>query len=48
MLVNDPNTDTIILFLETLRNSDEVADMSRMAHAAGKQNYLLQTWKNLN
>ena len=37
MLVNDPNTETIILFLETLRNSDEVADMSRMAHAAGKQ-----------
>ena len=37
MLVNDPNTDTIILFLETLRNSNEVAEMSRMAHAAGKQ-----------
>ena len=37
MLVNDPNTETIILFLETLRNSDEVAEMSRMAHAAGKQ-----------
>ena len=37
MLVNDPNTESIILFLETLRNSDEVAEMSRMAHAAGKQ-----------
>ncbi len=37
MLVNDPNTQTIILFLETLRNSDEIAEMSRMAHAAGKQ-----------
>ena len=37
MLVNDPNTETIILFLETLRNSNEVAEMSRMAHAAGKQ-----------
>ncbi len=37
MLVNDPNTETIILFLETLRNSNEVADMSRMAHVAGKQ-----------
>ncbi len=37
MLVNDPNTETIILFLETLRNSNEVAEMSRMAHKAGKQ-----------
>jgi len=37
MLVNDPNTETIILFLETLRNSNEVAEMSRMANAAGKQ-----------
>ncbi len=37
MLVNDPNTETIILFLETLRNSYEVAEMSKMAHAAGKQ-----------
>ncbi len=37
MLVNDPNTESIILFLETLRNSDEVAEMSRMAHAVGKQ-----------
>ena len=37
MLVNDPNTETIILFLETLRNSNEVLEMSRMAHAAGKQ-----------
>ena len=37
MLVNDPNTETIILFLETLRNSNEVAEMSRMAHATGKQ-----------
>ncbi len=37
MLINDPNTGTIILFLETLRNSNEVAEMSRMAHSAGKQ-----------
>ena len=37
MLVNDPNTETIILFLETLRNSNEVAEMSRMAHSVGKQ-----------
>ncbi len=37
MLVNDPNTGTIILFLETLRNSNEVAEMSRIANGAGKQ-----------
>lgn len=36
MLVNDANTDTIILFLETLRNSSEVAEMARLAHKAGK------------
>ena len=36
MLVDDIKTDTIILFLETLRNSDEVAIMARSAYAAGK------------
>ena len=36
MLVNDINTDTIILFLETLRNSREVAEMARLAHMVGK------------
>ena len=36
MLVNDANTDTIILFLETLRNSSEVAEMARLAHKARK------------
>ena len=36
MLVDDVDTDTIILFLETLRNSSEVAEMARLAHKAGK------------
>ena len=36
MLVNDINTDTIILFLETLRNSSEVAEMAHLAHKSGK------------
>ena len=36
MLVDDVDTDTIILFLETLRNSNEVAEMARSAHKAGK------------
>jgi len=36
MLVDDINTDTIILFLETLRNSNEVAEMARLAYSAGK------------
>ena len=36
MLVNDVDTDTIILFLETLRNSSEVAEMAHLAHKSGK------------
>ena len=36
MLVDDDNTDTIILFLETLRNSNQVAEMARLAHKSGK------------
>ena len=36
MLVNDINTDTIILFLETLRNSNEIAEMARLAYSSGK------------
>ena len=36
MLVDDVDTDTIILFLETLRNSSEVAEMAHLAHKSGK------------
>ena len=36
MLVDDVHTDTIILFLETLRNSSEVAEMAHLAHKSGK------------
>ena len=36
MLVDDDDTDTIILFLETLRNSSEVAEMAHLAHKSGK------------
>ena len=36
MLVDDVNTDTIILFLETLRNSIEIAEMARLAYSSGK------------
>ena len=36
MLVDDVDTDTIILFLETLRNSSEVAEMANLAHKSGK------------
>ena len=36
MLVDDVETDTIILFLETLRNSSEVAEMAHLAHKSGK------------
>ncbi len=36
MLVDDVNTDTIILFLETLRNSNEIAEMARLAYSSGK------------
>ena len=36
MLVDDVDTDTIILFLETLRNSSEVAEMAHLANKSGK------------
>jgi acyl-CoA synthetase (NDP forming) len=36
MLVDDVETDTIILFLETLRNSSEVAEMAHLANKSGK------------
>ena len=36
ILVDDVNTDTIILFLETLRNSNEIAEMARLAYSSGK------------
>jgi len=35
-LVDDPLTDTILLFLETLRDSGGVAAMARRAHSEGK------------
>jgi acyl-CoA synthetase (NDP forming) len=37
MLVDDRDTDTILLFLETLRDSPAVAAMARRAFDAGKQ-----------
>ena len=36
MLIDDNDTHTIILFLETLRNSVEVSEMARLAYASGK------------
>jgi acyl-CoA synthetase (NDP forming) len=36
MLVEDPRTDTILLFVETLRQRDRFAAMARAAHKAGK------------
>ncbi|MCH1559325.1 MAG: acetate--CoA ligase family protein [Alphaproteobacteria bacterium] len=36
MLIDDNDTHTIILFLETLRNSEEVSEMARLAYASGK------------
>jgi acyl-CoA synthetase (NDP forming) len=36
MMVDDPDTDVILLFLETLRDPDVVRDMARKARAAGK------------
>ncbi|MFG1347782.1 acetate--CoA ligase family protein [Xanthobacter autotrophicus DSM 431] len=36
MLVDDPGTDAILLFLETVRNADGLAAMARSAFAAGK------------
>ncbi len=36
MLVDDPDTDAILLFLETIRNPDLYEEAARRAHAAGK------------
>jgi len=36
MLVDDPGTDAIFLFLETIRDADGIAAMTRRAFAAGK------------
>ncbi len=36
MLAGDPETDVILLFLETIRQPDEIARFAAMAHAAGK------------
>ena len=36
MLVDDPHTDVVLLFLETLRDAPALADAARAAHAARK------------
>ncbi len=36
MLVDDPHTDAILLFLETFRDADRLARAARRAYAAGK------------
>jgi len=36
LLVDDPETRVILLFLETVRDADRLAAAARMAHAAGK------------
>ena len=36
LLVDDPETGAILLFLETIRSPDAIAAMARRAHAAGK------------
>jgi acyl-CoA synthetase (NDP forming) len=36
LLVDDPGTDAILLFMETLRDGERLALASRRAHAAGK------------
>ena len=36
MLIGDPETDVILLFLETIRRPDEIAKFASAAHAAGK------------
>lgn len=36
LLVDDPATDAILLFMETLRDADRLARAARRAHAAGK------------
>ena len=35
-MVDDPHTDAILLFMETLRDGDRLARAARRAHAAGK------------
>jgi acyl-CoA synthetase (NDP forming) len=37
LLVDDPHTQTILLFLETLRDADKLAHAARRAFAAGKR-----------
>ena len=37
LLVDDPHTRTILLFMETLRDADKLAHAARRAYAAGKQ-----------
>src|SRR5688572_8035419 len=37
LLVDDPHTRTILLFMETLRDSEKLAQAARRAYAAGKQ-----------
>jgi len=36
MLIDDPSTEAILLFLETVRNADGLAAMARRAYEAGK------------
>ena len=36
LLVDDPQTDAILLFMETLRDGERLAHAARRAHAAGK------------
>ncbi len=36
LLVDDPRTDAILLFMETLRDGERLAHAARRAHAAGK------------
>ena len=36
LLVDDPGTDAILLFMETLRDGERLAQAARRAHAAGK------------
>lgn len=36
MLVDDPHTDVVLLFLETLRDAPRLAEAAHAAHAAGK------------
>src|SRR3954465_8094468 len=37
LLVDDPHTQTILLFLETLRDADKLAHAAKRAYAAGKR-----------